>query len=331
MVFENASGKERISISSPYAISSVVMGSADDDSPEGIRVVTKGGVNLHAGGTLSLAAGTNTFDAGTGQTQNLMYTIQLSAAATLAALTFVSAQCGELAATGHIAKVAFVADLVGLAGGLTGTFWTHTNLYLSSPTKVAMIGGAETLVAAGAALDLTAVGAANLIAGAGVFIGTLGGITIVADKGNAEMISINKNVTIEAKKKGDVKIIAHGAISVKAEEKDIEVLAEKGAMYLQTKTGINVDSDGNGVVHFQKDLLIQSVKDKQIILGAGKSGLTMKDKKMLVEAEEFEIKTAGGKSSILMAKTGDITIKGAEIRVDGTKKLILKGKKVLQN
>jgi type VI secretion system secreted protein VgrG len=57
---------------------------------------------------------------------------------------------------------------------------------------------------------------------------------------------------------------------------------------------------------------------------------SVKAKKVSIEADD-EIALRTGDATILMKKSGDISIKGKKISVTGSGDIVLKGKKILEN
>jgi len=261
----------------------------------------------------------------------LAYKIQVAAATAGGLLTAGGALAGEYLAAGHLHVTAgMVADVVGLTAGLLGSFGTHTNMYLSSPTKVAVIGGAEVLLAGGAAVDLFAMGSTSVIGALGVFVGSPLSSCFVSGK-TTEMVSILGDIKIEAKKQ-NIKMEAHDNVTIDAEKKDIRVTAHKGFLFVTPHEGFKIESaKGPGIIYTYKDVQIESTSDKKIAIKAGNSSITMSDKTTRIEADEIELVSVGGKAMIRLAKSGEIQIIGKDITMKGRGDVVIKGKKVGEN
>ncbi|HZE96189.1 MAG TPA: type VI secretion system tip protein TssI/VgrG [Planctomycetota bacterium] len=300
LVMEDEEGEEWIHLSTPNGTTFIDMGADHNHithAHAGIVAGTEGGISLNAGKSVHISAGTPTGDGGVEQGAALMNKIQSYTAAAVTALSVASAAAGERVATGHSNWAGLAADLAGAAAGFAGMA-LNTNCYMSSPTKVAVLGGGEVMMAAGAALDCVAAGQATFASLVSTLVGCVNTLSLISGR-HAELISIAGNVTIEAKKVGNVKVEAKKNVVVEAKTEDIKMEAKRD-FHLKTE-------EGKGVMEFHKDLTIESKEDKKIILKAGESSITMEDSQIVIRAKKIQLQSQDDKNTVTLVNGGDAT------------------------
>jgi uncharacterized protein (DUF2345 family) len=245
IVQEDTDGAQYMSMYSPRYKSHITMGEFHKVNPEmgtGITAGTQQSISLTAGRSINIAAGMACFGDGASQATSTIAAVQTGAMAIASVCAFGSALAAEKLALGTIKlTMGLAAEVAGLAGGLGGAV-NHTNAYITSPTKVGIAAGGDVLVASLLSLDMAALGVANMISGAGTFVGSAGSVTIVAAAKDAELISIDKDVKIKAKRVGNVEIEAKKNVTAKAETEDIVLTAEKRDIKASAKVNIDITS-----------------------------------------------------------------------------------------
>ncbi len=276
--------------------------------PAGCTIGTEEGVSIAAGKIVSIAAGSLTHDNAISNHNAHASMLQTGFAVVGGILAAASTLTAEYKAVGHLAKAAALADISAAALGGVGSLWSHTNAYISSPTKVAIMAGAEVLVEAALAVDIFAIGCANLIGGAGAFVGSAKSTCVVALK-DVEVISIAKDVKIEAKNVGNVIVKAKRNVEITAETEDVKIEAQKNVK-IETKTeDVKVEAhkdlhvktvEGKGTIEIHKNLLIESKDAKKIEIKAGTSSITLDEKHIYIKSDSIVLETNDGKAKLAL-------------------------------
>jgi type VI secretion system VgrG family protein len=338
VVMEDSEASKRAHIYSPHATTYLDMGaSGGHDSPEGIVAGTQGGISLNAGKALHMAAGASCFRDGGTSTTELMEKLQTWTARGAAIISLASANTAETLAAGNVGVLALCADLLGAAIGWPG----HNNAYLSSPTKVAVMGGGEVFLAAGAALDLTAAGVANIQSLISTLVAALKNVSVVGGS-DVEMVSIYGDVKVEAKESGDVKIEGKKNVIVTAEsnninlvgKREVDIIAEEAEITLHAlKENVDLIGKKSVLLSAEEESIRGKAKEvisfnsgKHIKLESEKASIDLDgegdeiligSKKVRVECGDvLELKC--GQASITLAQNGEITINGMKVNTTGT-------------
>jgi type VI secretion system secreted protein VgrG len=166
--------------------------------------------------------------------------------------------------------------------------------------------------------------------------------------GHDETIKVGNDQTITVKKNQQSSIGKNRTESVGEDEaitigkNRTESVADDENVSIGKKRSHNVGKDETLTVGGKRDLTV--AKDETISVGDNRAANVGKDdtlnvgKRLLIDAgDEITIQT--GSASIVMKKSGEITIKGSDIRLDGSGKInvkassdvVLKGSKVTAN
>jgi type VI secretion system secreted protein VgrG len=161
--------------------------------------------------------------------------------------------------------------------------------------------------------------------------------TVTVVKNEKQKVGVNETIQIGSNKSETVGVNSAETIGA-AKELTIGGLYQVsvGGAMNETVGGAKAEEVGAAKAVVVGLALTENVgKDMTVSVGGDLSETvdkthSLKAKKVLIEAEdEITIKT--GKATIIMKKSGDITISGKKIQVKGTGDIILKGQKISEN
>jgi uncharacterized protein (DUF2345 family) len=310
IVQEDTDGAQYMSLYSPKYKSHVTMGefhSVNPDMGAGITLGTEESISLTAGKSVNIASGMAVFGDGASQATGLISTVQ----SIIGVAGSVCAAASGLAAAsvaGGVAKSipSLVADVAGMAAGIAGSVG-HTNTYISSPTKVAILGGGDVLLGANASIDMCALGVTNVLSGLETLVGSAVSVSIVAGAKDVEMLSILGDVKIAAQRVGNVEMEAKQKVTIKADKNEMLLKTETESITLHAKKNLFFEAvDENATLTAMKDVLVTSTDSKKIQLVSGNGVFTMTDEKLESKVEgEWYLTLDKGKGIILAKGSPD--------------------------
>ena len=144
----------------------------------------------------------------------------------------------------------------------------------------------------------------NLLSGVAAMLGAVLTASVVAGR-HVEVVAISGDVKIEAKFRGNVVVEAKKNVKIEAHKEDVSIVSKK------RNVGIEADKDfflhavkGKAKIWVQKDILIESLDDKKIILKAGNSTIEMTNEKITIKADLIELVSNDEKGKVAVGKCG---------------------------
>ncbi len=298
---EDTDGAQYMTLRSPASNTYFSLGHEhhSDPNPTGATLSTEGGVTVNGEAGVSIASGAADHETATQNASTHANTLVAGIAGAIAVVATASTLAAEYAATKTIPLVSAALDAAGL---LTGFIGHEQNVYVSSPTKVAVMAGGELLLGAGMTADLTAIGPVNIMSAAGTLIAAGAGGCFVTG-GDMEHVSVLGNITVHSKT-GVIKEEAKWNIDMIAESGSITMKAKTGTIEGEADSYIKLDTHDKMTVVAKKEIEVTSSESKKITFTAGNSTLVMEDGKITITANEIGLTSKDGKAVFTLKDGG---------------------------